>query len=302
MDGLPTLIGCEIEPECVEAREEVVRGLRSRDTSVWMVLNTCQRLECYGRAVPDVPRARVARIWNGGEAFERLARIAAGLESRILGELEVLGQVREAYRIFRETGGADDPTLDRVFQEVLAVARKARRESRIDQTLISLSALAARELLARIPEGAPIAVIGSGSLASSVIRHLAERGRSPLRIAGRCPENALRLANEVRGFGAGMDDLAPMLEGVAGIIAATAAPHPVLYRRHIENAARPLAIVDLGVPPDCSADIPGAPGVDYLSLGEVEARAQVNLDERRRQADLAAAIVREGSGEWARAS
>lgn len=302
MQSMLSLIGCEIEPECAEAREEIVRELRSRDTSAWMVLNTCQRLECYGWAVPEPPRGRVIRVWNGGEAFERLARIAAGLESRILGELEVLGQVREAYRVFREAGGADDTSLDRIFQEILAVARRARRESRIDQTLISLSALASRELLARIPEGAPVAVIGSGSLASSVIRHLAERGRSPLRIAGRCPENALRIANEVRGFGAGMDNLAPMLEGAAGIVAATAAPHPVLYLRHLEIAARPLVIVDLGVPPDCSADIPGAPGVQYLSLGEVEARAQVNLEERRRQADWASAIVREGAREWAGAS
>ncbi len=280
----------------------MVRNLRRPGSGAFVVLDTCPRLECYGAAVPDPAGARVARIWSGPEAFERLARIAAGLESRVLGELEVLGQVREAYRLFREQTGGNDASLDRIFQEILSVARKARRESRIDQTLISLAALAAEALLERATPGAPIAVIGSGSLASSVTRRLAERGGVALRIAGRCPENALRLAGEVRGFGTGLDDLAPMMEGVGGIVAATAAPHPVLYAHHLAKAARPLVIVDLGVPPDCSDDARALPGVDYISLGQVEARAQVNLDERRRGGERAAEIIREGTREWAAGS
>jgi glutamyl-tRNA reductase len=293
------LVGCELHLESPGAREAVVRNLRRPGSGAFVVLDTCQRLECYGAAVPAAVGARVARVWSGPEAFERLARIAAGLESRVLGELEVLGQVREAYRLFREQTGGNEASLDRIFQEVLSVARKARRESHIDQTLISLAALAAEALLERATPGVPIAVIGSGSLASSVTRRLAERGGAALRIAGRCPENALRLAGEVQGFGTGLDALAPMMEGVGGIVSATAAPHPVLYTHHIEKAVRPLVIVDLGVPPDCSDDARALPGVDYISLGQVEARAQVNLDERRRGGELAAEIVREGAREWA---
>lgn len=293
------LVGYELQLESPGIREAVVKDLRRPGSGAFMVLDTCQRLECYGATVPAPAGAHVARVWSGPEAFERLARIAAGLESRVLGELEVLGQVREAYRLFREQTGGNNAVLDRIFQDILSVARKARRDSRIDQTLISLAALAAEVLLERVTPGAPIAVIGSGSLASSVTRRLAERGGVALRIAGRCPENALRLAGEVQGFGVGLDNLAPMMDGVAGIVAATAAPHPVLYAHHLENAGRPLVIIDLGVPPDCSDDVPGLPGVTYVTLGEVEAMAQVNLEERRRHAETAALVVREGAREWA---
>ena len=293
------LVGCELKLGSAESREAVVNSLRRPGSGAFMVLDTCQRLECYGTGVPAANGAQVVRVWSGAEAFERLARIAVGLESRILGELEVLGQVREAYRMFREQTDGNEAALDRIFQDVLSVARKARRESRIDQTLTSLAALAARALLDRVTPGAPIAVVGSGSLASSVTRRLAERGGAALRIAGRCPENALRLASEVQGFGMGLDDLAPMMDGVAGIVAATAAPHPVLYAYHLEKAARPLVIVDLGVPPDCSAEVRELPDISYIPLGEVEAMAQINLEERRRQGETAAQIVRDGAREWA---
>jgi glutamyl-tRNA reductase len=293
------LVGCELKLESPGIREAVVKDLRRPGSGAFMILDTCQRLECYGTTVPAPAGAHVARVWSGPEAFERLARIAAGLESRVLGELEVLGQVREAYRLFREQTGGNDAALDRILQDILAVARKARRDSRIDQTLISLAALAAETLLECATPGAPIAVIGSGALASSVTRRLADRGGAALRIAGRCPKNALRLASEVQGFGVGLDDLTPMMDGVAGIVAATAAPHPVLYAHHLEKAARPLVIVDLGVPPDCSEETRELPGVTYIPLGQVEARTQINLDERRRHAETAAQIVREGAREWA---
>ncbi len=293
------LVGCELKLESPGIREAVVKDLRRPGSGTFMVLDTCQRLECYGATVPAPSGAHVARVWSGPEAFERMARIATGLESRVLGELEVLGQVREAYRLFREQTCGNDAALDRILQDILAVARRARRDSRIDQTLISLAALAAEILLERATPGAPIAVIGSGSLASSVTRRLAERGGAALRIAGRCPENALRLASEVQGFGVGLDNLTPMMDGVAGIVAATAAPHPVLYANHLDKAARPLVIVDLGVPPDCSEDARNLPGVTYIPLGQIEARAQVNLDERHRHAETAAQIVREGAREWA---
>ncbi|HQH26280.1 MAG TPA: hypothetical protein PLP17_02700, partial [Oligoflexia bacterium] len=184
-------------------RESVVQALRRSAGGSLLVLNTCQRLECFGFAKPRFDKVRVLAEWKNAEAFERLSRIAAGLESRVLGELEVLGQVREAYRQYRELDAANDALLDRIFQDVLTLARKARRESGIDQKVTSLSALASQALLSRINPGDPIAVVGSGSLAGSVARYLSERGKSPIRIAGRCPENAMRLALRVQGFGCG---------------------------------------------------------------------------------------------------
>ena len=150
-----------------------------------LVLNTCQRLECFGHEIPEDPRWRITARWDARDVFARMARIAAGLESRILGELEVLGQVRAVYKFFHETTAGHDKAMDRVFQDALALGREARRISEIDRNVTSLSALAGRALMKRIPETAPVAVVGAGSLAGSIARYLHKRGNHPVRVASR---------------------------------------------------------------------------------------------------------------------
>lgn len=290
-------VGCQLELKTPHERERIVEDLR-RSATPMLVLNTCQRLETFGFNIPTIDSAELLQTWNAREAFERLARIAAGLESRILGELEVIGQVRTAYKEFRANGGSGLHTLDRIFQDALALARAARRESGIDQNLTSLSGLAARALLDRVPAGAHLAVVGAGSLAASTARYLTKRGNCPLRVASRCPENAVTLAVELGGFGTGLDELAHLFHGVSGVITATAAPHALVFPHHLENAARPLVIVDMGVPADCSPDVAKLPGVTYIGLGEIEAKAQYNSDERRQRAATAARIIHDGAQAW----
>ena len=277
----------------------MVERLRSRAAPL-LVLDTCQRLEVYTDEPSDLGGLRVSQEWEDAVAFERLARIAAGLESRILGELEILGQVRSAYRVFIQDDGRRRQALDALFQQALALARKARRKSGIDRQMTSLSGLAARELLGRVAPGLPLAVVGSGSLAGSAARYLGKRGQSPVRVSSRCPDNAISLAMEVGGFGAGLDDLKHLLNDVGGIITATAAPHPLLYPHHLDGARRPLHIVDLGVPADCSPETRNLEGVHYLALEEIEARASVNVAERHERAEVAARIIREGAMAWTR--
>lgn len=290
-------VGCQLELRAPQERERIVESLRQSATPL-LVLNTCQRLETFGFDIPQIDSTELIQTWRAREAFERLARIAGGLESRILGELEVIGQVRAAYKCFRENGGASLSSLDRIFQDALALAREARRESGIDRNLTSLSGIAARTLLDQVPNGAHLAVVGAGSLAASTARYLTKRGNSPLRVASRCPQNAVSLAVELGGFGTGLDELAHLFHGVSGIVTATAAPHALVFPHHLENAARPLVIVDLGAPADCSPDVATLPGVTYVGLGEIEARAQINTDERRERAAVAARLIHDGAQAW----
>lgn len=291
-------VACELEVTTPNVREHAVAHLRTIASPPYLVLDTCQRLECFGLGVPAVEHLRVKRLYDQSEAFARLARIAAGLESRILGELEVIGQVRTAYKCFHETTGHSLTALDRIFQDALALAREARRESGIDSKLTSLSGLAAHALMDHLPDDAPLAVVGSGSLAAGVVRSLTKSGKRPVRIASRCPDNALSLAVEVGAFATGLDELAHHFDDAAGIITATAAPHPLIYPHHLEKARRPLVIVDLGVPADCVEDVRSIPGVTYLSLHDIEAKAQVNSAERRERAEVAANLIREGAEKW----
>ncbi len=210
----------------------------------------------------------------------------------------MLGQVRDGYRHFRQQGYANG-SLDRVFQEALALARKARKESGIDNNLTSLSGHAARELLARIPAGAPVAVVGAGVLAGSIARYLGKRGSSPVRVTSRCPDHALRLAMEVGGFGSGLESMAHLFVDVAGVITATSAPHPVVFAEHIARTARPLAVVDMGVPPDCDESVRGLDDVHYVGLTEIENRVQTHKQERLQRAEVAARIIADGAQAWA---
>lgn len=292
------MIACELELVGPEVRPYVVAHLRAQSTSPLLVLDTCQRLETVGDCVPRHGQIRVLRSWLNESAFERLTRIAAGLESRILGELEILGQVRTAYRCFRKCAAGNHRRFDRILQESLALARKARRESGIDRNHTSLGALAAREMTSRVERGALLAVIGSGSLASSVARHLHQCGGAPLRVASRRAERAEELASAVDGDYGGLDRLSDLLTGVVGIVTATSAPCPVLYPCHLIRAARPLTIVDLATPSDCSEDISHMSAVEHVGLPVVEQKVRNNSAVRRECAETAAQIVSEGTSRW----
>jgi len=295
------LVACQIETDHPAQRLEAIDRVREAKRP-YLILNTCQRLEIFGCHEPELDHVRTSQQWKDAVAFERLARIAAGLESRILGELEILGQVRTAYKQFRSSHRLKACNLDRLFQDALALARKARRESGIDRNLTSLSALAAQELMARVPAGSPVAVVGSGSIAASVTRYLGKRGKHPMRVTSRCPDRAMTLAQQVGGFGGGLDKLHHLLDGVAGIITATAAPHPVLYPSHLEGAQRPLHIIDMGVPPDCDQEVMASADVRYIGLDGIESQAQANTDERRERAAIAAQIIRDGALAWCKTS
>lgn len=258
-----------------------------------LVLNTCQRLETFGLAAPVATTADdVVEVEQARDAFRRLARIAAGLESRILGELEILGQVREACKSFSEVYGKDVPELDRLFQDALSLARRARRESGVDRNLTGLASLAARRIIETLPEEAPVAIIGSGSIAKSAARYLGKRSSLPIRVSSRCPENAMKLAMEVGGFARGLDDLAPLIDGVSAVLTATAAPHPLLYDHHLKpSTGAPTLIIDLGEPPDCSPELQVRKDVQYIGLLEVESWAKDNEAERARRAVVAEQII-----------
>lgn len=260
-----------------------------------LVLNTCQRLETFGRVAVTGEGTVNCVAADEQAVVRRLARIAAGLESRILGELEILGQVRQAYKEFSARFGKDDPKLDRLFQDALALARKARRESGIDQNVTGLAALTARRVMASVPENATVTIVGSGSLAKGVARYLGKRSKLPVHVSSRCPENAMKLAMEVGGFSSGLDELVPMLRDARVIVSATAAPHPLIYSEHVPAREGGRLIVDLGEPPDCAEEVRIREDIEYVGLLDIEALAQTNTEDRRQRAKIAARMIDEAT-------
>ena len=287
------LTAFHIEACTPEVRERAVHALKSDMETPRLVLDTCQRFEVYGYEPPQLGEGvQIVESYSQADALEHFSRIAAGLESRTLGELEIMGQVRTAYKMFHAHFGKHHIELDRIFQDGVSLGRRARRESGIDANLTSLGALAARELVDRMGPNDPVAVIGSGSLASNVARYLGKRGKMPIRVASRCPDNALNLAMECGGFATGLDNLTHLLDDVAGVITATAAPHPVIYPEHLEDTRDDLLLIDLGEPADCCTSVQGLEHVEYLDLLEIESRSQTNTADRRQCADRAGKLIR----------
>jgi glutamyl-tRNA reductase len=287
------MISCELNISDPNDRDRMARSLRKQSLTPLMVLNTCQRLETYGRMRPCLDNPKLICDTQDEEtSIRKLARIACGLESRIIGELEIMGQVREAYKEFHQKFGQDDPRLDRLFQKAIALARKARRESGIDQNLTGLSALTARRIIDSVSEDATVTIVGSGSIAKGVARYLGKRSKLPVRVSSRCPENAMKLAMEFGGFSSGLDELKPMLRDARVIVTATAAPHPLVYNSHVPATLDSRLIIDLGEPPDCADEIHIRDDIEYIGLLDMEAHAETNTEERVRRANLAEEIIK----------
>ena len=290
-----TLKTCALDIPDPIWRERIAKTLRNQRISPLLVLSTCQRLETYGwmPAVPLPVDMEVIEMEEGeGAAIRRLARIAAGLDSRVVGELEVLGQVRQAYKDFHAQFGEDETQLDRLFQQALALARKARRESGVDANLTGLAALTARRVMESVPDETPVAVVGSGTLAKSVARYLGKRSNLPVHVTSRCPENAMKLAMEVGGFSSGLDELVPVLAKVDVVVTATAAPHPLIYNRHLTpSTGSKRLVIDLGEPPDCAEEVQEREDVEYVGLLQIESDAASNNQERLDRAAIAEQII-----------
>src|ERR1700688_991774 len=279
------LIGLNHRTATVELRErvaftveqacEAADQLRSRGIlEETLVLSTCNRSELYG--VPGelaTDSAGAVELFlasfhqlsptelNGSlyrhrdsHAVRHLFRVAAGLDSMLLGEDEILGQVREAYRIALDHG-ATGPVLNRMFQSALEVGKRIRSETDIGTRPVSV-AFAGVKLAERIfgsLAGHTALILGAGATGEQVVHHLRNRGIEPLRVCNRSAERARELAERVGAEVVEWSALESALEWPDMVVCSVASPDTVLSRKMLERAMgarsnRSLLVIDLGVP------------------------------------------------------
>ncbi|MBI4371393.1 MAG: glutamyl-tRNA reductase [Elusimicrobia bacterium] len=279
--------------------EGVLRGLKSAlGLGEAVLLSTCSRLELYGTA-SDPERVRApARAWfigragveietalvarGGGAVLTHLFRVAAGLDSWIVGESEILGQVKRAYETARGAC-ATGPVLNRAFQSALAAGKAARTQTGIQNGVHSIGGAAA--MLARgifgLRDGGGIVVFGAGDAAEAAVRHLAAKNFRRICVANRTAGKAEALAARVGGRGVSVELGLALLTEVEVAIFSTASPAALLEPAALADVmrrrrGRPLFIVDLGLPrnvdPACAA-IGGVFLYDLESLRGVVARS-----------------------------
>jgi glutamyl-tRNA reductase len=270
-------------------------------------LSTCNRTEVYV-AGADETAAETALFELGGAdlgpalyrlrddaAALHLFRVAAGLDSMVPGEGEILGQVRAAYE-----AGAAGPVLDRLFRQALHAGRKARAQTAIGESPASVSSAAAAlaEQVFGDLRGCRIVLVGAGKVGEAAARNLLARGATLAVVANRGADRAERLARRLGGQAAPLEQAASAVAEADVVVASTGAPGLVLRRADVavalrERKGRPLFLIDLAVPRDLDPAIGELDGCYLYDIDDLEAVVAETLAGRRREAERAERIVAE---------
>ena len=276
------------------------------------VLSTCNRTELYavtddeGRALgqwladhpDDATGLESYFYWHyDANAVRHLFRVATGLDSLVLGEPQILGQVKHAWAAARAAGTLGT-RLDRLFQHSFVTAKRARTDTRIGANPVSVASAAVRlaqGTFAR-PEDSSVLLIGAGETIELVARHLAQSQVKRLLVANRTLAHAQELASRHGGMALPLADIDRHLADVDIVFSATASREPILQRAQVAAALatrrhRPMLLLDLAVPRDIAADVATLKDVFLYTVDDLERAVEDNRRSRREAADAAEAIV-----------
>jgi glutamyl-tRNA reductase len=273
-------------------------------------LSTCNRTELYladesGEAAERKAEAALLALESElGPALYRLRddaaalhlfRVAAGLDSMVPGEGEILGQVRAAHE-----AGATGPILDRLFRQALHAGKKTRAQTAIGESPASVSSAAAAlaEQVFGDLRGRSILVVGAGKVGEQAVRNLASRGATIAFVANRTMDRAADLAGRFGGEAIPLDRVDAELKTADVVLSSTSAPGWILTRDQVarvlpERKGRPLFLIDLAVPRDLDPAIHELDGCYLYDVDDLEAVVAETLAGRRREAERAEAIVAE---------
>ena len=296
------------------------------DVSEAASISTCNRTELYIYAADPVAAeshaltvlARVADIrptelvshlysLRGAETVDHLMRVTAGLESMIIGEAEIQGQVKRAYELAL-VHDATGPVLNRLFRSALESGKRVRTETAISEGALSVSQVAvelAQRTLGELTSRS-VLVIGAGETAELTARALASRGVDAIFIANRHYDRAIGLADRFGGRAVRFDELPGLLVDADIVVSSTSSPHAVIERQELGDVMaarddRPLLLIDLAVPRDISPTCRELTGVTVHDMDDLQSLVERNSADRRaeaRRAEKILAIEAERFEEW----
>ncbi|MGH2742936.1 MAG: glutamyl-tRNA reductase [Thermoleophilaceae bacterium] len=236
---------------------------------------------------------------RGRETVEHLFAVTGGLDSMIVGEAEIQGQVKRAYEMAL-VEGVSGPVSNRLFRDALAAGKRVRSETGIARTNVSVPTVAvqlAAQFLGDLSERR-VLVIGAGENAELTARALRDRGVETLFVANRRYDRALGLAQRFGGRAVTFDDMPRELEAADIVVTSTGAPHQIVGREELEFVAasrmgRPLVLIDLAVPRDIEPSVRDCPGIALYDMDDLQRAVARNMDAREAEAAEALVLVRE---------
>ena len=283
-----------------------------------VILSTCNRVELYA-VTPLEPRAAFAalrdflvhchdyhdpltdELYTLGEphSLEHLFKVACGLDSMVLGETEILGQLKKAYDLALQHKHSGS-RLNKAFQRAFNVAKHIRTETNIQRGSVSIGSVAvelAEKIFTTLHDNL-VMVIGAGDTSEKTARALLSRGAHSILVSNRSHERAEELARELGGRAVHFDEWAAEFSKIDIIISSTSAPHYVLDRAKLEplmklRKNRPLLLIDIAVPRDIEPEVNFLDNVYLYNIDDLQAIADDYLKQRKDEIARCDAIIRE---------
>jgi glutamyl-tRNA reductase len=298
------------ELHCHGCRLKVRGGL-----SEVVLLSTCNRVEVYG--VADRVNGNIERIFQhlsastetdfashlyikeGPEAVRHLFSVAGGLDSMVVGETEITGQVKQAYQAAQQAK-LTGRVLNRLFQTALQTAKEIRTETGIGRGATSVGSVAV-ELAERIFKSLSdktVMIVGAGKMGEACVRHLTKKGAQSVLVSNRSFDRAQALATEFGGRAVHFDECLHAMEQADIVVSSTGCPHTILHREDIARVMaargnRPLVLVDIAVPRDISADVQALNNVYLYNVDDLEVIVRENVRLREQELARCGSIIAE---------
>ena len=318
------LIGVNHKTAPIELRERIaissdelpdtIRALAAEPgVAECMIVSTCNRVEIL--ASVDSPDTNVASFlqrhfgldpsflaphiytYLEQDAVRHLFRVASSLDSMVVGEPQILGQVKEAYAAAR-MAGAIGSQLEHLLQSAFAAAKRVRTETEIGANSVSVASVAvelARKIFGSL-QGRTVFLVGAGKMSELAARHLVQQGAGAILVTNRTQERAHQLAEPFNGRVIPFDKLYDAASEADIVISSTGAPHPIFRREHGQTFMhrrrnRPMFFIDIAVPRDVDPAVNQIEGIFVYDIDDLQQVAAAHIAERGRQAGDAEAMV-----------
>jgi glutamyl-tRNA reductase len=301
-----------------DAIPALLQGLKQAGVEEAVVLSTCNRTEIYagGSSLEDAVRAvnealeknlGITREWlhsyaytlSFEDAYRHLFLVASGLDSMVVGEPQILGQVKDAYKI-ASVSKTTGQLFDKIFNRAFQTAKRVRTETKIGYNPVSISSMAvelSRKIFGEF-EQKKILVIGAGEMCEIALRQFKKEGVHDVYITNRTFQKAQLLAEEITGTPFPFEEIPELLLKVDMVLSSTGADHPIIGKDIVltvmkRRKHRPLFFIDIAVPRDIEAEINNIENVYLYDIDDLKSLSQAHLSNRLQESERAHAIVEE---------
>ena len=296
--------------------EEATRSLmKAPGILEGMILSTCNRVELLTSQEADAPDllefiggyfdiepallAPHMYEYRQEDAVRHLFRVASSLDSMVIGEPQILGQVKSSYLAARAAGGIRGH-LDKVLQRTFVVAKRVRSDTQIGSSSVSIASVAvelARKIFGSL-ENKTVLLVGAGKMSEQAARHLVDQGAASVLVTNRTFERAEQMAQRFKGRAIRFDDLYGRADQADIVITSTGSAQPIFRREHAQHflqqrRGRPMFFIDIAVPRDVDPEVNKLEGIFLYDIDDLQSVAGSNLKGRGKEADLAEAMIAE---------